>query len=141
MGMKKDDIYRLVNGTYLRREKPMPVTIAYCGLICHTCPIYLATRQENKEEQVNMRIEIVRQCRERYGMNYRLADITDCDGCRTDGGGLFSGRGSCFIRKCARQKGLENCAFCTEYFCEQLGAHFKTDPTAQKRLEQISSSL
>jgi hypothetical protein len=119
----------------------MAEMVAYCGLICQTCPIYLATRQENTEEQEKMRVEIVRLSRECYGMNYELVDITDCDGCGTDSGRLFSGCKNCFIRKCARQQGLENCAFCTEYVCEQLGAHFKTDLTAKKRLDEIRSSL
>jgi hypothetical protein len=115
----------------------MTEMLAYCGLICQTCPIYLATRQENAAEQTNMRTEIARKCREHYGMNYELADITDCDGCRTEGGRLFFGCTKCPIRKCARQKGLENCAYCADYACEQLEAHFKMDPTAKTRLDAV----
>jgi hypothetical protein len=33
-------------------------TMAYCGLVCQTCPIYVATRRENREEQARMRAEI-----------------------------------------------------------------------------------
>ncbi len=44
--------------------------IVYCGLSCQTCPIYLATRQENKEEQTRMRVEIAQLCKEQYGMDY-----------------------------------------------------------------------
>jgi len=53
----------------------MTEIVAYCGLTCQTCPIYLATRQENKEEQARMRAEIVQLCKEQYGMNYELEDI------------------------------------------------------------------
>ena len=49
---------------------------------CQTCPIYLATRQENFEEKTRIRIEIVRLCKELYGTEYQLEDITDCDGCQ-----------------------------------------------------------
>ena len=42
--------------------------IAYCGLNCRKCQIYLATRLENKEEQAGMRSEIARLCREHYGI-------------------------------------------------------------------------
>jgi predicted metal-binding transcription factor (methanogenesis marker protein 9) len=117
----------------------MTEMIAYCGLICQTCPIYLATRQVNAEEQARMKIEIVRRCREHYGMNIELADVIDCDGCRTEGGRLFSGCKKCHIRNCVRARGLENCAYCADYACEQLEAHFKKDPTSRPRLDQIRS--
>jgi len=115
----------------------MTEMVAYCGLACQTCPIYLATRQENKEEQARMRAEIVQLCKEQYGMDYELEDITDCDGCRTEDGRLFSACKNCLIRKCAKQKGLENCAYCTEYACVRLEAFFGTDPTAKIRLDEI----
>ena len=115
--------------------------VAYCGLTCPTCPIYLATRQENKEEQARMRAEIVHLCKEQYGMNYELQDITDCDGCQTEGERLFSACQNCPIRKCAREKELENCAYCAEYACEKLKAFFRTDPAARTRLDTIASSL
>jgi hypothetical protein len=116
----------------------MPEMIAYCGLICQTCPIYLAARQMNTQEQARMRKEIVRLCREHYGMDIALEDVTDCDGCRT-GGRLFSGCRKCGIRNCARAKGLENCAYCAKYACEQLEELFQRDATARMRLEQIRS--
>lgn len=119
----------------------MTEKVAYCGLTCQTCPIYLATRQKNKNEQTRMRSEIVKQCQEHYGIQYKLEDITDCDGCTTQGERLFSASRSCLIRKCARGKGLENCASCALYACEKLEAFFKTDPAARKRLDAIRSSF
>jgi hypothetical protein len=101
----------------------------------------LATRQEDKEEQARMRAEIVKLCKEQYGINYKLEDITDCDGCRTEGGRLFSACKNCPIKKCAREKGLENCAYCAEYTCDKLEAFFKTDPTARTRLDEIRSGI
>ena len=118
----------------------MAEKIAYCGLTCQACPIYLATRQENKEEQLRMRTEIVRLCKELYGMPYELQDITDCDGCRTEGGRLFSGCTTCVIRNCARKKGLENCAYCPDYACKELRAFFGKDPGAKTRLDQIRTA-
>ncbi len=115
--------------------------ITYCGLVCDTCPIYLATRKENKEEQAMMRAQIAQMCNEKYGMKYKPEDISDCDGCRTEGGRLFSGSQSCAIRKCARQKKLINCAHCTDYICEKLEAFFKTDPAAKSRLDEVRCSI
>jgi hypothetical protein len=101
----------------------------------------LATRQENKEEQARMRAEIVQLCKEHYGMDYELEDITDCDGCQTEGERLFSACQNCPMRKCAREKELENCAYCLEYPCGKLEAFFRTDPAARRRLDAIRRSL
>jgi len=114
---------------------------AYCGLVCQTCPIYLATREENRAEQANMRAEIVRFCKKQYGLQFRLEDITDCDGCHTEGGRLFSACASCPIRSCARQKGLHSCAGCNEYACANLERFFSTEPDARKRLDEVRSQL
>jgi len=125
----------------MRKPKPMTEMVAYCGLTCQTCPIYLATRQENKEEKIRMRSEIVKLCKEHYGINYKLEDITDCDGCRTEGGRLFSACEKCSIRKCAREKELENCAYCAEYACERLETFFGTDPATKTRLDDIRRGI
>jgi hypothetical protein len=115
--------------------------LSYCGLVCNTCPIYLVTQEENKEEQERKRIEIAQLCREQYGLNYELADITDCDGCRAMDGRLFSGCTNCVIRKCAKQKAVENCAHCNEYICEQLETFFIKEPSGKRRLGEIRSKM
>ncbi len=117
----------------------MTEMVAYCGLICKFCPIRLATRQENKKEQARMRAEIVKLCEEQYGISYKLEDITNCAGCRTEGTRLFSASKNCLIRKCAREKKLENCAYCTEYACGMLEAFFKKEPIAKARLDKIKN--
>jgi hypothetical protein len=70
-----------------------------------------------------------------------MEDITDCDGCITQGGRLFSACKNCSIRKCTREKKLENCAHCTEYSCGKLEAFFKKEPTARTRLDTVRSSI
>jgi hypothetical protein len=114
--------------------------MGYCGLICHTCPIYLATREESREGRQKKRTEIARLCREQYGLQYEPEDITDCDGCRSESGRLFSGCGNCRIRSCARQRELENCACCGEYACAKLEAFFIMEPAAKARLDEIRRS-
>jgi len=88
-----------------------------------------------------MRAEIIKLCKDHYGINYMLEDITDCDGCQTEGERLFSSSKNCPIRKCAREKELENCAYCTEYACGKLEAFFKTDLTAKARLDAVRDSI
>jgi hypothetical protein len=114
---------------------------AYCGLVCQTCLIYLATRKEVKEEQARTRAEIARLCNEHYSTTYRPEDITDCDGCRTEGGRLFSPCRNCLIRSCAKQKRLESCADCSEYACERLEAFFAGEPAAKARLDEIRDNI
>jgi hypothetical protein len=111
--------------------------LSYCGLVCSTCPIYLATRELDKDEQTKKRAEIARSCREQYGMNYEASDIDDCDGCSVEGGRLFSGCHHCEIRTCARENALENCAMCSEYSCQKLESFFLHDPAAKIRLDKV----
>jgi len=84
-----------------------------------------------------MRESIVELYSQQYGMNLRLEDITDCDGCRANDERLFSGCLNCEIRKCAGKKNIENCPYCNNYACEILKKHFLLDPGAKTRLEEI----
>jgi hypothetical protein len=74
--------------------------------------------------QKRMRQDIAGQIERLYGMTCRAEDVTDCDGCSTEGGRLFVSCQKCGIRKCARGKGLENCAHCGEYVCAKLQEFF-----------------
>jgi hypothetical protein len=115
----------------------MKTMMAYCGLICESCPIHLATLEKNKSRQQMMRESIAEQCANIYGMNLPPEEVTDCDGCRSVTGRLFSGCNNCAIRKCASGLNIEGCAFCPDYTCAILKEHFLHDPTAQARLEKI----
>jgi hypothetical protein len=119
----------------------MDEIIVYCGLVCQGCPIYWATRESNDEKRRKMRAEIALQIRKQGWGEYKPQDITDCDGCKTKNGRLFSSCMKCEIRKCARQKGIENCAHCNEYACERLDRFFTTCPEAKSRLDAIRSVL
>jgi len=113
--------------------------LAYCGLVCEKCPIYLATREQDKDKQYKMRADIAQEIKRHYGRESRPEDIGDCDGCKAETGRLFST--SCDIRNCAVQKGIENCAYCDNYPCELLEKLFITDLDAKKRLDDIRNTL
>lgn len=119
----------------------IPELMAYCGLRCDSCPIYLATRETDPQEQARKKVGIAELAREHYKMDLKLEDITDCDGCRTSTGRLFSGCRKCEIRKCAREREYPTCAHCPEYPCDKLQKFFATDPDARRSLEDIRSSL
>jgi hypothetical protein len=125
-------------------EKMVSEMIAYCGLNCITCRIYLATRETDLKKQREMRDGIARYIREHFDSEIRVEDITDCDGCTIKEGRLFSGCQKCEVRKCARKKGLKNCAYCSEYPCEKLSKFFVSEGEqagAKKRLDAIRNSL
>lgn len=115
--------------------------IAYCGLDCQSCPIYLVTREQDKKKQKEKRKEIVRLIKKHYVLEFKLEDITDCDGCMADTGRLFRACKDCPIRKCARQRKLESCAYCEEYICDTLEEFFAREPDAKKSLEEIRKNL
>jgi hypothetical protein len=101
-----------------RGEKKMDEIIAYCGGVCHTCAIFLATRENNDKKRHKMRVEIAQQIKELYGAEIKADDVADCDGCRAEDERLFNK--DCQIRKCAQKKDIEICTSCTEYPCEKL---------------------
>jgi hypothetical protein len=125
-------------------EKMSQEMIAYCGLNCITCPIYLATREKNPEKQRQEREQIVIAIRKYLGEEKSVEDITDCDGCTTKSGRLYSDCRKCQIRKCAREKGLENCAYCSEYPCRKLSKFFDSEDkegVAKRRLDAIRARI
>ena len=125
-------------------EKMVSEMIAYCGLNCVTCPIYLATRETDPKKQRQMREGIASYITKHFDTETRSEDITDCDGCTMKGRRLFSECQKCQVRRCAREKGLENCAYCSEYACEKLSKLYDSgsvDASAKKRLDEIKARL
>jgi hypothetical protein len=115
----------------------IPQGLGFCGLNCHTCPIYKATRIEDKSEQLKVRTEIARMCREEYGLMYNVEDITDCNGCTTDNDILFQGCRTCKIRNCARERGYESCILCPDYTCRILEEFYTREPSSKTNLNKL----
>jgi hypothetical protein len=111
--------------------------IAYCGLLCDSCPIHLATLEIDIAKQAKMRVEIAEQLAKIYGTSPKPDIITDCDGCIAVNGRLFTGCIDCGIRKCAIRKNLTNCAYCSDYPCYKLEKHYSLDPDSKDRLDEI----
>jgi hypothetical protein len=115
----------------------METMIAYCGLLCDSCPIHLATLEKDPVRQIKMRTEIADQLAKIYGTTPKPEIISDCEGCKINNGRLFTGCIDCEIRKCAIGKNLINCAFCSDYVCDKLKKHYAFNPSSQERLEEI----
>ena len=119
----------------------MDEMIAYCGLSCRTCPIYLASRETDKNKKNELITFIIQECREYYGIEYTPKDINDCDGCKSNGGKIFSGCSKCNVRNCAIEKGIESCVYCEDFICGKLNEIFKVAPEAKKCLDIIHKNL
>ena len=115
--------------------------LSYCGLICDSCPVHLATLETDESVKLSMRKSIAQLCNEKYNMNLGPENITDCDGCKSGTGRLFSGCMDCGIRKCVEAKSIENCAYCEDYACKELEKMFNDDPEAKERLDKIRAGL
>jgi len=114
----------------------MEEMIAFCGLACHECPALLATKANDDEK----RAEVAQLWSKQFNADIKQADI-NCDGCHSDGENIFGHCKVCEIRKCAKEKSVNNCAYCDEYSCEKLGMVFNMMPDAKKRLDDIKSKL
>lgn len=114
--------------------------LAYCGLECDTCPIHLATLEQEPARKRELKESIAEESFRVYGVAILPEDINDCDGCRA-AGRLFTGCHECGIRNCAEQKGIQNCAFCGDYACEMVKDLFNHDPGAEIRLNSIRETI
>ena len=110
--------------------------IAYCGLVCSNCPTFLAT--QNDDDAARKRT--VDLYAEKFGLNLRPEDI-NCDGCKSEGGKLIGYCQSCEIRLCCRDKGLENCARCSDQPCEKITEFHKFSADAKASFEALKKEL
>ena len=114
----------------------MEKMIAYCGLPCHKCPVFLATAADDDLA----REKAAAQWKEAFGWDLSAADI-NCDGCLADGGRLFMYCGQCGCRACAREKSLANCAHCNDFGCAKVQAVWDLDDAGRRVLENIRREL
>jgi hypothetical protein len=65
-----------------------------------------------------------------------------CDGCLAFDGRLGGYCSNCPIRACGVEKGVVNCAYCSDYeTCEKLAGFFGQAPAAKATLDAIRQSL
>jgi hypothetical protein len=113
----------------------MSELIAYCGLDCMKCDAYIATQAEDTSH--------LQQIAERWSRelktDFSIEEVL-CDGCRSQ---RISGwcQRICLIRPCAEQKGLETCAYCTDYLCDNLKSFLSDESDAKEYLEKTRRLL
>ncbi len=94
--------------------------IARCGYKCNLCLIY----RENLEKDERNR-QVFRDGLEKYYDDKLTLEECYCDGCMTDDSKnpvLITT--DCKIRPCTISKGLQNCALCEHYPCQDIKKKF-----------------
>jgi len=114
----------------------MSKMIAYCGLVCSNCPTFLATRDDDDAA----REKTVALYKEKFGLHLQKEDI-NCDGCQSVGGRLIGYCHTCEIRRCGRERGVTNCAWCEEQPCEKLSRFQEFSPEAKAAFEALKKEL
>lgn len=110
----------------------MAELIACCGLVCSTCPTFLATQSDDNEA----RERTVALYSKKFGFNLKVEDI-NCDGCLSAGGRHIGYCRECRIRECCIEKGLVNCSLCSDQPCEKLVAFHEFSPDAKACFEAL----
>jgi hypothetical protein len=113
----------------------MDKIIAFCGIVCTTCPAFIATKENNNEKR--------KEVAEAWStLEYPLKpkDI-NCDGCPTKNGSLISFVIDCTIRRCGIERRVDNCAHCVDYPCQKLAPCHERSPEAKYTLDNIYKQL
>jgi len=113
----------------------MEKMIAFCGLDCFKCPAFLATKNDSDEQ----RKEVADLWSKQHQVEITPESI-NCEGCLSNGI-LFGHCQVCEIRKCAQEKGVENCAHCSDYACGKLEPIFQMMPEAKNNLDFIKKNI
>ena len=111
--------------------------VAYCGLNCEECPVWVASRNNDQD----LKIKTAREWSRLYAgeLSQELTpDDVQCGGCRSRGTAVFLGCRVCPIRDCCNKKKFLSCAGCPGYdSCEFLNGFFVIHPQAKERLDAI----
>ncbi len=110
--------------------------ISYCGLVCTTCPVFVATQNNDAAKRKEIAALLVR----KYQRILKPENI-NCDGCRPEIGRHLEGYGNCAIRKCGQAKGVKNCGYCKEYVCEKLAAFPEFSVSCRETLDKVKQEM
>ena len=112
--------------------------VAYCGIVCSECKGYIATQANDVAALEALAVE----AREKHGVADATVESVKCDGCLGEDGRKIGYCSQCEIRACGLQRGVANCAYCSDYAsCEKLQGFFGFVPQAKATLDAIRASL
>ena len=112
--------------------------LAYCGLNCIECPVFIATASDDNELRRKTAEEWGKLYSEYIGKRELSLEDMNCRGCRSDSDIRFIGCENCPIRRCVKNKNLVTCADCDEYrTCEMINGFLTSAPQAKENLDKI----
>jgi len=106
--------------------------IAYCGLVCSSCPTFIATKNDDDLARKKTAAFLS----EKYGLSFKTEEI-NCDGCLSSGVRLIGYCNTCEVRKCGITKSVENCSVCNERPCDKLNKFHEFSPDAKASYEAL----
>ena len=108
--------------------------VAYCGLLCNECEIYIATKNNNEHAKEQLAIKC-----SSNDYSFSKEDM-NCDGCFSEKAKMSKMCSVCEIKACAESKNvINNCAYCNDYPCSLITKYCSTENKA--RLNLIKDSL
>lgn len=109
----------------------MEKSIAFCGLVCSQCPVYIATKTNNEE------------LKEKLAIGYStdtfefVKEDMNCMGCHSVVGVNEKMCKECLMRKCGMHKSIFHCAECNEYPCQYINSYVPTGSDNRKMLDDL----
>ena len=105
---------------------------ASCGLVCTTCPAYVAKRTNDDALRAKT-------AKEWAGPDFPIRPgEVNCDGCATARGRRWKFCATCEVRACASGRGVSTCAACSDYGCGKLEKLLgMLDPEARANLQAL----
>lgn len=87
------------------------VPLAFCGINCEKCPVFIATNTNNFEPLKDFAARGAK----KWGEPESFFMGSKCWGCQQDEKPRMEHCSKCETRSCAKSKGLANCAFCESF--------------------------
>lgn len=108
----------------------MDKLIGACGIECHNCDAYNATKNNDDE----LRKSTAEKWGKMFNANIDPKDI-NCLGCHSDM--LFSHCRECGIRKCNTDRAQKNCSSCSDYSCDKISEFHNMVPDAKAVIDSL----
>ncbi|MFC1537895.1 DUF3795 domain-containing protein [Candidatus Latescibacterota bacterium] len=89
--------------------------LAKCGCACNRCPTFKNNIRTGEE-----RMRCSQGWKTWLGISLSPEKLRLCDGCLADDNDKPTRYLNCIVRRCALRNGVENCAFCSNFPCDEL---------------------
>ena len=109
--------------------------IAYCGLKCKECPIFIATATNDDSMKIKLAKEYSTE-----GCTFNKEDMT-CFGCHSEQIKDSKMCGDCKIRNCTNNINIDNCAECSSFPCSLIDTYVPIGSENRETLDRLKIIL